>query len=78
MGLSFDVYQCFPHVSALYCCAHVWFWTKRNNFFTGMMGKIIHNNLPYWDVDVHSSVWDPVHIPLGYCANLLSYCSWVA
>ena len=25
MGLSFDVCQCFPFVSALYCCAHVWF-----------------------------------------------------
>ena len=33
MGLSFDVYQCFPCVSALYHCAHVWFWTKKKQFY---------------------------------------------
>ena len=25
----------------LYCCAHVWFWTKKkSSFITGLMGKI--------------------------------------
>ena len=43
MGLSFDIYQCFPSVSALYCCAHVFVlaqkkqvyqWTDGQNKFT--------------------------------------------